>query len=165
MIFRRPRRHHRLQYLPDLKAKEIPPASVEDGFPWDHLLFLFRFNKRAKCFPRDFSRLVCAKSLLAGPAGFEPARMGVKVPCLTAWLRPCVLGSLASCPGTLQKGFWWAIGDSNPEPSGYEPLALPIELMACVFAPGRSLAELRPGTSCLFQAVKGKRRAGERRGS
>lgn len=44
---------------------------------------------------------------LAGMAGFEPADVGVKVPCLTAWLHPCV------------------------------------------FALGRSLAELRPSTSRL----------------
>ena len=27
---------------------------------------------------------------MAGTAGFEPADEGVKVPCLTAWRRPCI---------------------------------------------------------------------------
>ena len=30
--------------------------------------------------------------------------------------------------------FWWAIQDLNPEPSGYEPPALTIELMARLFS-------------------------------
>ena len=30
-------------------------------------------------------------SALAGMAGLEPANEGVKVPCLTAWLHPCIV--------------------------------------------------------------------------
>ena len=31
-----------------------------------------------------------AKQSVAGTAGFEPAGEGVKVPCLTTWLHPCI---------------------------------------------------------------------------
>ena len=53
---------------------------------------------------------------------------------------------------------WWAIGDSNPEPARYERAALPIELMAYVFAPDRNLAVSRSGTSRLSGPPKTKRK-------
>lgn len=36
----------------------------------------------------------CGALLMAGPAGFEPTFSGVKVPRLTAWLQPYVVGRL-----------------------------------------------------------------------
>ncbi len=33
---------------------------------------------------------MASRRFLAGMAGLEPANAGVKVPCLTAWLHPCI---------------------------------------------------------------------------
>lgn len=39
--------------------------------------------------------------------------------------------------------FWWSIGESNPEPSGYEPDALPIELIDHFLRVGLPTHQLR----------------------
>ncbi len=36
---------------------------------------------------------------VAGMAGFEPANEGVKVPCLAAWLHPCIRWDLGDREG------------------------------------------------------------------
>ena len=38
---------------------------------------------------------------VAGVAGLEPTHAGVKVPCLTAWLHPYVVGRVGVEPTTL----------------------------------------------------------------
>ena len=51
---------------------------------------------------------------MAGVAGFEPARAGTKIRCLTAWLHPSIIDvndSLVS----FRTGFWFRI----PEPISY----------------------------------------------
>ena len=50
---------------------------------------------------------------MAGAAGLEPANSGVKVRCLTAWLRPCIWS-------------WWRV--SNPRPRDPKSRALPSAL-------------------------------------
>ena len=47
---------------------------------------------RPKCYAAKGERLLqgAHQPLVAGMAGLEPANEGVKVPCLTAWLHPCV---------------------------------------------------------------------------
>ena len=49
---------------------------------------------------------------LAGDAGLEPANAGVKVPCLTAWLRPII--TIRRNLGIKKWGGRWG---SNPRPS------------------------------------------------
>ena len=51
-------------------------------------------------------------SNLAGAEGFEPSARGFGDRCSTNWAIP------------LNKKMWWTIRDSNPGPTGYEPVAL-----------------------------------------
>ena len=51
---------------------------------------------------------------MAGAAGFEPTNNGVRVRCLTTWLRPNIDGG--------------GQGDLNTQPTVLETVALPIEL-------------------------------------
>ena len=83
---------------------------------------------------------------MAGLAGFEPAHDGVKVRCLTAWLRGnhskrLVEGdgfepsnpkeqiySLPRLTTSLSLQEWCRKQDLNPQPTDYKSVALPIEL-------------------------------------
>ena len=49
---------------------------------------------------------------MAGAEGFEPSARGFGDRCSTNWAIP------------LNKKMWWTIRDSNPGPTGYEPVAL-----------------------------------------
>ena len=49
---------------------------------------------------------------VAGAEGFEPSARGFGDRCSTNWAIP------------LDKKMWWTIRDSNPGPTGYEPVAL-----------------------------------------
>ena len=67
---------------------------------------------------------------LAGAEGLEPSARGFGDCCSTNWAIPLYQGT--GCPSfTIAKKYrssnlllWWAIRDSNPGPTGYEPVAL-----------------------------------------
>ena len=91
---------------------------------------------------------------ITGLAGFEPARDGVKVRCLTAWLYPnggggqirtaepegADLQSAAfshfATPPTYK---WWRMTGSNRRPSACKADALPAELILHIILPGNVL--------------------------
>ena len=62
-----------------------------------------------------------AELLMAGAEGFEPSARGFGDRCSTSWAIP-----LNRIEVSLQaiNHEWWAFGDSNPGPIGYEPTAL-----------------------------------------
>ena len=75
--------------LPKLSLKFIDNVSVHlrvSLFELMNLILKFQY-----CLCHD----IPPKNNLAGTAGFEPADAGVKVPCLTPWLRPNIIFNLA----------------------------------------------------------------------
>ena len=84
-------------------------------------------------------------ALMAGLAGFEPARDGVKVRCLTAWLQANINGGRGQIRTAEPEGAdlqsaafshfatppifkWWRMTGSNRRPSACKADALPAEL-------------------------------------
>ena len=110
------------------------------------------------------------------PAGFEPALPARQV-SLTPWttaacdplpeLHRCVLRDerlltgwrlcrRSLSPHNAKRG-WWAIGDSNPEPGGYEPPTLPVELIALICPTGIAPAPTKRSLFYGRRLVRGDR--------
>ena len=63
------------------------PAGIRTPDPLLKRQLLCRLSYRVMVF---YEAPLSGADYLAGTAGLEPADEGVKVPCLTTWLHPCV---------------------------------------------------------------------------
>ncbi len=91
---------------------------------------------------------------MAGVAGFEPTNAGVKVLCLTAWRHPSEMEWWRELDSNQRRhrqqiyslpplatwvslhNIWSRRWDSNPQPTDYKSVALPIELRRPLFKDG-----------------------------
>ena len=113
------------------------PLKIRKNFPQIHHFILAKLLKFQRTFPTDSKHkertlilIQNQRSYMAGAEGLEPTTNGFGDRDSTNWAIPLYLNRRTAylaerqIPRLWYGKIWWAFRDSNPRPTGYEPVAL-----------------------------------------